>query len=770
MSLNNKKYSFSSTQLLFPWVGVRSKRTNSDIRNFDTLNENHLGKENCQNSLDAKKYILLDLSERCIDVFNQNDQLSFLKKEKRTIGEYFNKVKEEKGQVIEGGFKFTLRYIEDEKKDKILVESSDPVIISFKTITINSKDYPNLKDQIKHIEELLKSHQASKEDLDGVEFYKNQLKILNSPEINVLRISDRNTTGVSFNPLADSELLADEPWLSIIQHSSISSKIGVSRRGSEGKGKFVNFSASNLSTVFYHSKFSECPKFSSNEKVNRIFGSRILIDDVTINKKNHSGQGYHCGDYIVKGENIRAPFPIDSNFPHWIEKDNSQLGFDSDKTGLDIFVMGFEPQKDNWELLVKNAIIEKYHIAIKNNEFEVEINDLYIDSNSIDNDLNDETYTKSNQALLDVKHLMQTHKSDEADETKINGFGSSDFKIKILLNNSTDKNDDLFELGDNKLIAWYRDGMLITKRNPFSETEKPGMMRFSGKDSVIGGFCAIISSDDDETNQILRSFENAKHDDFALNDIHVKRYQKKVDKLKAAVKKEIVRVAGINENNQTEEISIDHLNKKFKPDPSSQSSGITINGQGSLGVAPKPKDPKKPIWKEISSKVDAYTGDITVTEEDINKESKTFGKLRTRLIKVKIKLNKALEAFNKIKGSSDEVIFIYKVNESKKINISLETDPGDGTGEEIAIISAEHIGTRKQMKIYNGSFSYNFKKGQLVQFKIKIKTISGYSLSLIKLNADKINQISSNKLLGNDVIIGEDKDFHESNEKRFGED
>lgn len=732
-----------NSKLEFPFTGELTSRTSSDIRNFDSNNNNHLGKENCQNSVDAKKYIALDLSELCVNIFRDNEKISVLKNQAGTINDFFERIKLESGstknEVVEGDFKFIKTYNEDEEKEQIVVQSNEPVLITFKSITIDSKDIPNLKEHINHIEEILKETKDS--DEDKKEFYQSQLEVLNKDKINVLRISDKNTSGVTFDKSVDPHEIKDENWLAIIQHNSISNKPGTSKRGSEGKGKFVNFSASKLSTVFYHSKFSLNPKFSSKEKVDRIFGSRIIIDAVTrVNnskKKNCGAQGYHCAEWKDDNDNIKAPFPIENNFPTWVEKDNSDLGFSNDETGLDIFIIGFDPDPD-WEILTKKAIIEKFHLLIKKREFIVKINDLIIDSDSIDKDLNDKNFTDKYKELLDVKHLIQTLESKESEEIKVNGFEKSDFSIKILQNNNPeDETEDLYELNNQKIVAWYRDDMLITKYMPFRDegVERKLNLQFTGKYIVNGGFCAIVRSDSANTNKLLTSFENAKHDDFVIRRPHRKKYGQKAKELRDKVKEEIVKVVGFDLDDKAKEHSITYLDKRFNPDIGSQSSGISINGEGILGETGKPKDPKKPKWKEISRTTNVQTGETTVVEEDVNELSKTFGKQRTRIIKPKANLNKSIEAFNRVQGSSNKLIFIYKSGENQRLNIGLQTDPGDGESEEIEIVSALNLKLKKPVKLSNGTFNFNFKKGQLERFEIEIKTVSGYDLSLIRLNS-----------------------------------
>ena len=254
---------------------------NSAIGNFDQNPLYKSSKENGQNSWDAKKHIDFNFEDKCSEVNRKLNCSELEKDEDITLIDFFeikvgkkgeNYITEEKDYV----FSKTKILVDGDFEERIRVRRNDPVELVFDTFKIDRKKLcgvDSLKKHIKYCKETVNSNQN-----EYLETYEKMLDILEKDEINILRISDYNTTGLFEKWDESMQVVQHQPWYTVLQAEAIGAKIeGQRNRGSHGKGKFSNFSLSELRTVFYHSRFSAEPDFTDNETIQRVFGSRTIL-------------------------------------------------------------------------------------------------------------------------------------------------------------------------------------------------------------------------------------------------------------------------------------------------------------------------------------------------------------------------------------------------------------------------------------------------------------------------------------------------------------
>ena len=155
------------------------------------------------------------------------------------------------------------------------LDASVPVTVEFSKFQIKTKNIPGYA----KLSEALNTCLHFETDQKSRIFFENACARMNDKNIDILRISDFNTTGLT----GSKEPYAVNPWQSLIKSSGISDKQGA-MGGSYGIGKSAPFACSDIRTVFYISYDTE--GILASQGVSRLI-SFPLEDD-----KNTQGMGY----------------------------------------------------------------------------------------------------------------------------------------------------------------------------------------------------------------------------------------------------------------------------------------------------------------------------------------------------------------------------------------------------------------------------------------------------------------------------------------------
>ena len=124
---------------------------------------------------------------------------------------------------------------------------SKPVRVVFSLFSIQSRDIPRFEVLREALSRCLQFWKEQGND-KTVAFFKEATTVASLSAIDLLRISDFNTTG-----LTGSDKEYSTPWQDLVKASGVSSK-GGSSGGSFGIGKSAPFACSKLRTVFYATK------------------------------------------------------------------------------------------------------------------------------------------------------------------------------------------------------------------------------------------------------------------------------------------------------------------------------------------------------------------------------------------------------------------------------------------------------------------------------------------------------------------------------------
>jgi len=125
-------------------------------------------------------------------------------------------------------------------------ESGKPVEVHFTKLEIPSSSFPGCDEFKKTLQACITFSKSSKQT---VQFFESALSVLTAEKLNILRISDFNTTGVVVGHKED----RGSDWFKLTKAVGISDK-NAGKLGSFGIGKHAPFACSDLHTVFYGTK------------------------------------------------------------------------------------------------------------------------------------------------------------------------------------------------------------------------------------------------------------------------------------------------------------------------------------------------------------------------------------------------------------------------------------------------------------------------------------------------------------------------------------
>jgi hypothetical protein len=280
------------------------------------------------------------------------------------------------------------------------------------------------------------------------------LKILTQKVVPVLRISDRNTTGLRGS---DQEMTGD--WYSLTKSSGVSLK-GDGKLGSFGIGKNVFWANSRLRMVYFSTHdiddlwaFQGVAKWASH----RITGKAIT-----------RAIGF-CG--------------AEKDFSPLRGKKTIPATFQSDGIGTDIFVAGFD-NHEKWQSRLIRAFAENFFVAFHDNLLRVEIEGKVIKKSNIGGLI--DAMTTMNSSSSNLKNYYDALVSSEAHDFSCDFEKLGTVKLRLLLRE-----------GASKSIAMFRAiGMMIFEKKHFRTP-----MQFAG----------VCICDNKKGNEFLRRLEPPSH-------------------------------------------------------------------------------------------------------------------------------------------------------------------------------------------------------------------------------------------------------------------
>jgi len=246
-------------------------------------------------------------------------------------------------------------------RSKEAIEKGEPALADFDLLHMPVVDLPGAE-RFKLILERCRDYtnrrftKRKDRETNGLEFFNRAVELLEGKTLPVLRIRDRNTTGLLGS---DDEKDKDRPWWRLIRGQGYSSREGVAG-GTYGIGQRAPFAFSSLRTVIYYTRLP---------KAEEAFIAKAILcsfphpdsEELTQNK------GWYCRlDKTAKDPakwtkwaGIRDPSAIPSHFRR-------------DEVGTDLYIVGFQGGRD-WKRELRRSVLRHFFAAIQQGALEVRI-------------------------------------------------------------------------------------------------------------------------------------------------------------------------------------------------------------------------------------------------------------------------------------------------------------------------------------------------------------------------------------------------------------
>ena len=357
----------------------------------------------------------------------------------------------------------------DAKRDDI----KEPLTVKFEFSEINKEEIPGIDTLKKHIEGTVKYCEVKEKKYKALNNSKKALQILKKQDLNILKISDYNTKGVT----GSKNLNANNcKWKGLIYNEGDSIKDSTSSLGSFGLGKNASFAMSLLRTVFYVTRDIE--KNYAMEGVAKLYTS--YLDNI-----KYVSKGFFCNE-----EN------------GWVKPlyEEDMLGFSNifkrEETGTDIIIVepdiDLDKDKIKWYLI--ESIICNFFIAFNENLLEVYVNGTEISQSTLEKVFRDllDYYNKNDipksELLNNTYQYLETIDKGEDFSDDLEGYG--DICLKLYKTKDT----------KGKKVAIFREhGMLIKEYVVNGASQKfSGVLIVKGKEGI----------------DFLKAIENPSHNDF----------------------------------------------------------------------------------------------------------------------------------------------------------------------------------------------------------------------------------------------------------------
>lgn len=319
-----------------------------------------------------------------------------------------------------------------------------------------------------------RKYQASKKIQKNVEALDHMLNEIRIGEINCLRISDYNTSGLTnIDKYSDGE----GSFYKLTRTSGNSDKQS-GKGGSKGIGKYASFVVSNFCTVFYSTK-------NINDQEGYLGISKLcstIYDEET--KERTEGTGYYGKNY--QGE------------PVFGEQLKLKPEYNRTETGTDIYILGFG-ESSNWKNDIIVKVLDSFMTAIIKEELVVKVGEIELSKDNLEYVVsNIEKYTTRAKEIKNIKsqYLLLTDDSVIVETIDMGVYGAATLYLKAYNKEEVD-------------MATYECTMV---RYPY-------MKITSLRNIAHIPFSALCVIGNNKLNENLRSIENPQHDSWDIHEL-----------------------------------------------------------------------------------------------------------------------------------------------------------------------------------------------------------------------------------------------------------
>ena len=421
------------------------------------------------------------------------------------------------------------------------VDNSRPVIVDFDFFQVMQDEIPGGRQLADIFDRCI---EASKGDPVATGFFQQAQRLMKG-KIDVLRISDHNTTGLVGAETDDTKT----PWHQLVKGRGSSNK-NINSGGSFGNGKAAPLACSYFHTIFYASKADAVDSYvgvsrllSFKEKESGFFGKEYTT----------TGTGFYSASDNMNA--ILKPFAMG----HFKRRDN----------GTDIYILALEKDKDLYGT-IRLAVLENFFVSIEFQKLIVHVGQDTINRNSLAQyiaQLDDKKYA----ALKDYYNLL-IHRHDDPEENRVISLDADEYGKK-------------YGIKDGECTLLLHQGEDLNQR--VLMTRKTGMTLFP--QSRLGNsisYTGILLIQGDTMNQIFKTMEMPAHDKWEPGRCKVNKtfYENAYTDLKQYLRKKIIENFGAPQQDIEAAYGMD----EFFADAA---------GDGALNVEIKERKPKAKMIK-----------------------------------------------------------------------------------------------------------------------------------------------------------------------------
>lgn len=421
--------------------------------------------------------------------------------------------------------------------------TTEPVIVTIKTGSINKNDIPGLDEIKERIKCLQGRNNYTKET---IEHMKNKM---DDKIVNYISFEDFNTKGLrgALNGQSDDP---KDTWSIYAYNKGVHTeeddeKLEKSRGGSHGIGKIASNAASDLYMMY----FANC-----DEDGNKHLGGTVQLIEHKFKNHHYRSTGYFT-DVKDLGNNRTKFYPFENKF-HEV--------FSKDTRGLKIIIPFLRDQFNDEDEILK-SVCDSFFIAILENKLQVIINDKKLDKDTIKDYIKNEKYYVQN--VEEIKKdftpiYFDTYLQEDPMDLKISDL-KEDYDFKLFF-----KYDPSILTGRVGVIRTI--GMKIEDKKVKNNVRKP--------------FNAVLIPKSIKEDAFLKSLENESHTELSYEHIKDQKLQKNAKKFINNISNEISKVIeeAIKKNNPTDgkmdtKDIIYEIENKFKKDLSKAMSTVKLS-------------------------------------------------------------------------------------------------------------------------------------------------------------------------------------------------
>lgn len=456
---------------------------------------------------------------------------------------------------------------------------TDIVEVKIRLHTVEISHIPHLA-ELK--DNLLSCHEASKKESKKAKiFFEDALAELEKPKISVLEISDYHTRGMKGPSENGTAFFA---FMKAKGQSRKSSDIAT---GSYGIGKFAPYAVSKIRTIFISTVYQD----DSGTYTQLTQGKSILMSH---DKDGKRKQGVGFWGIREKCQPINGVSP---DLPSWIQRVNNEADLPTGK-GSKLTILGFDAAQ-HWQTHLAVSVAENFFGAISDGKLRVEVDGKYtLDQTTIHNFFEDD----------EIRGLIKKLKDEpEQFDNSKNYLAAHHGGIEVITEETEQRELGLCQLkiliGDNlpKKVCALRNGMFIT--------DSLNRLRIF---SDFKNFVAVFHCQSSKGNELLRSMEPPRHDNFEPALLPTKedrrRGKKALDDLAEWVKEMLKKHA---KDPVSEVTTIDELKDFFGDEGDGDGGKGTeeINPYGKVIFQAKPIRTRVTVGKKVRAGDDIGDGD-----------------------------------------------------------------------------------------------------------------------------------------------------------------